>query len=79
MELAPYKFPSGPGAGSFLYSVGGFGLPFWIIGGIGILASFLIFFFLPNIKNTKSTTDDDELSEKRVKTLSYKVIAKVTG
>ena len=68
----------GPGVGSFLYSVGGFGLPFWTTGGICILASFLIFFFLPNIKSTKSTTtDSDELSDKRVKTLSYKEIVKV--
>ena len=31
----------GPAIGAFLYSAGGFGLPFWLFGSFGIIIAFL--------------------------------------
>ena len=57
--------------GSLFYSIGGFGLPFWLVGGIALVASVLIFIFVPNVEASQ-----DE-SSKESKSLGLLSIAKV--
>ena len=40
----------GPLLGGWLYDVGGFGLPFWVVGGIMFLGSILNYFTVPKVK-----------------------------
>ncbi|TRY80689.1 hypothetical protein TCAL_09016 [Tigriopus californicus] len=53
----------GPAIGSFLYSVGGFLLPFEITGGIGLLIAILIFFVIPNVDNIQVTESKEIIPE----------------
>ena len=55
----------------YFYSIGGFGLPFWLVGGIALVASVLIFIFVPNVEASQ-----DE-SSKESKSLGLLSIAKV--
>ena len=41
----------GPAIGTALYAAGGFGLPFWIIGSIGLVNAILLFFYLPIVRS----------------------------
>ena len=49
----------GPAIGSGLYSLGGFGLPFWTVGSIGLVLAGLIYIFLPRVKSKKTESTDD--------------------
>ena len=57
--------------GSLVYSIGGFGLPFWLVGGIALVASVLIFIFVPNVE---ASQDESSKGSKSLRLLS---IAKV--
>ena len=46
----PQISSAGPVIGSGLYSVDGFGLPFWISGAIGLLLSLVLVFIMPSKK-----------------------------
>ena len=53
----------GPALGSFLYGLGGFTLPFVVVGSIGVAVATSIVFFMPNVqpdlevaKNKKTLT-----------------------
>ena len=49
----------GPVVGSFLYSVGGFSLPFYVIGGLTTGLSLALLFVVPNI-NKDSKEEEEE-------------------
>lgn len=61
---------SGPAVGSFLFTVGGFGLPFYIIGGMTTAVAFALLILIPKVKEVKkkgggsveSDNDDEKLS-----------------
>lgn len=53
----------GPAVGSFLYSVGGFLLPFEVTGGIGLVIAVLIFFVIPNVDKIQETDSKDTITE----------------
>jgi len=60
-------FAIGPGVGSLFYSIGGFGLPFWLVGGIALVASVLIFIFVPNVE---ASQDESSKGSKSLRLLS---------
>ena len=66
---------SGPAIGSALYSIGGFGVPFWTVGSLGLVCAVLIFFLLPSVK-PKSTDSSDGNSKKH---LTVKAIFSVSA
>ena len=41
---------TGPAIGSYLYEVGGFVIPFEIVGGIGLIVACSMVFIIPNVK-----------------------------
>ena len=41
---------SGPLFGTLLYGIGGFGLPFWVIGALGIFLAVILYIIIPPIK-----------------------------
>jgi len=49
---------TGPVLGGFLYQIGGFGLPFFAIGGIQLLLFVLAFFFFPSPQNTTTANSN---------------------
>ena len=53
---------TGPGFGSLLYSVGGFGLPFWVVGALGMLSTAMIFKTLPDVAKSVKEFDVDSKS-----------------
>ena len=53
---------TGPGFGSLLYSVGGFGLPFWVVGALGMLSTAVIFKTLPDVAESVKDFDEDSKS-----------------
>ena len=53
---------TGPGFGSLLYSVGGFGLPFWVVGALGMLSTAGIFKTLPDVVESVKDFDEDSKS-----------------
>jgi len=57
----------GPMIGGALYQVGGFTLPFAIMGSLLVLASIFIFFVLPDIGNKSSASDEDDAEKATVK------------
>ena len=66
---------SGPAIGSALYSIGGFGVPFWTVGSLGLVCAVLIFFLLPSVK-PKSTDSSYGNSKKH---LTVKAIFSVSA
>ena len=40
----------GPAVGSFLYEIGGFKLPFMVVGALGILISFGLYLTIPDLE-----------------------------
>ncbi len=66
-----WYFDTGPSIGSLLYSVGGFGLPFFTIGSVGILLAVSLLLLVPKIVHTPSTVGakkvgkDDEVDDKK--------------
>lgn len=57
--------------GTGLYSLGGFSLPFWTVGSIGLLCAAIMFFLLPEIKRK------EEVNDKINKSLTAKDVIKV--
>ena len=53
---------TGPGFGSLLYSVGGFGLPFWVVGALGMLSTAVIFKTLPDVAESVKDFAEDSKS-----------------
>ena len=51
----------GPAIGSFLYSLGGFGLPFYFTGSIALVLGVMLFFAIPNLKQVSKEHTDDAL------------------
>ena len=47
----------GPAVGSFLYEIGGFVLPFEIMGGLCLLAAFGVFFSIPDFPEEDNSQD----------------------
>ena len=48
------RFPhTGPAIGSFLYSAGGFKLPFIVVGSFGVFVACGLFFIIPDLKKAK--------------------------
>ena len=41
---------SGPLFGTLLYGIGGFGLPFWVIGALGIFLAVILYIIIPPVK-----------------------------
>jgi len=64
------KLYLGPGLGALLYEIGGFQLPFLIVGSIGILVGIALIFVIPSIQLDKKKSDG-------AKTLTYFEIVKV--
>ena len=56
----------GPALGAFLYDVGGFMLPFVVVGCVGLVAATALLIFIPNVKAK------DEKEKVKVDTLSKK-------
>jgi len=54
----------GPAVGSFLYEIGGFVLPFEIMGGLCLLAAFGVFFSIPDFPEDNSNGGGDSLTSK---------------
>ena len=50
---------AGPAIGSVLYSLGGFGVPFWTVGSVGLVCAVLIFFLLPSVKAKDNIDSSD--------------------
>ncbi len=46
-------FSSGPAVGSFLYSAGGFKLPFIVVGSIGVSVGVGVCFLIPDLRQVK--------------------------
>ncbi len=70
----------GPALGSFLYTVGGFNLPFFVVGSVSLFLSFCLCLVIPNIEAYKSDgeSNTDNKWEKKVgKKLTFLLIAKV--
>ena len=57
MNLNCHLFP-GPVLGSALYSAGGFGLPFWVVGGSGVVIAVCLYFLIPKVKGKKPDASD---------------------
>lgn len=49
----------GPAIGSALYILGGFQLPFWVVGGIGVVISVALFFVVPKVLPGDSNNSND--------------------
>ena len=60
----------GPAVGSYLYSIGGFGVPFWTVGSVGLLCAILMFFFLPSVQSPLTT----DASDAATKSLTVKAV-----
>lgn len=77
-----YLFPIGPVLGSLIYEIGGFALPFYIVGGIVLLLAFALSLIVPNVKpgslaKGHEKTDDAEkpsLTIKNVVTVSTTIL-----
>ena len=52
----------GPAVGSFLYEIGGFVLPFEIMGGLCLLAAFGLFFSIPDFPEDNRNGGGDSLT-----------------
>ena len=52
----------GPALGAFLYEVGGFTLPFVIVGSIGIVVATSLLFVIPNVKIDERKVADKTLT-----------------
>ena len=50
--------------GSFLYEIGGFILPFEIMGGLCLLAAFGVFFSIPEFPNSLSENSKNDLKKR---------------
>ena len=68
-----YFVISGPALGSALYEVGGFLLPFLVVGIWCLIGAFAILFVIPNVK-----MDDQKDSNETKKKLTLKDLAKVS-
>ena len=58
----------GPSVGSFLYTAGGFGLPFYTVGSLGVILATFLLMLIPQIKEEnmeKVETDNDESNDDR--------------
>ena len=55
-----HSLPSGPAIGSFLYTAGGFKLPFIVVGSLGVCISAGLFFIIPDLKKAKRVRQDDQ-------------------
>ena len=53
-----YHLFAGPVLGSALYSAGGFGLPFWVVGGSGVIIAVCLYFLIPKVKGKKPDASD---------------------
>jgi predicted MFS family arabinose efflux permease len=62
-------FKLGPALGSFLFSIGGFTLPFVVVGSIGLVVATILVFVIPNVKSDTEKRSSD-------KALSFQQIAK---
>ena len=71
--LKNFNITLGPALGSALYSVGGFLLPFLVVGIWCLLGAFGILFTIPNVK-----VDDQKDSNDNRKKLTLKDLAKVS-
>ena len=56
--------------GAFLYSVGGFKLPFFVVGSIGLVVATCLLIFIPNVKIESERREKGKL-------INYTAIAKV--
>ncbi len=65
-----YIFP-GPALGSFLYSIGGFTLPFLVVGSVGLVVATFLVFVIPNVK-------PDPVKKPSETALTFKQIAMVS-
>jgi MFS family permease len=61
---------SGPALGSLLYNIGGFKLPFFVVGSIGLIVATSLVFVIPNVK-------PDSVKKPSEKSLTFVAIAKV--
>jgi len=51
-------FSKGPSIGVALYSLGGFSLPFLVMGGIGITTSIILTFLVPKVERRRESQDE---------------------
>ena len=49
---------SGPLFGTLLYGIGGFGLPFWVIGALGIFLAVILYIIIPPVKQKDQKMSD---------------------
>ena len=52
-----FVFP-GPAIGSALYAAGGFGMPFWVVGGLGCVVAVCLYFMIPIVKGKGPDSSD---------------------
>jgi len=71
----------GPVVGSLLYSAGGFGMPFWIVGSVAAINAIYLIAALPKFIYNDTSKEDSEDSESEMsnigKTLTFTHIIKV--
>jgi len=83
LPLILCKFDStGPALGSFLYTVGGFTLPFFTVGSISLFLSFCLCLVIPNVEADQSDVDNNNGNkrEKKVeKKLTFVSVIKVNN
>ena len=54
--------PLGPVIGSVLYGVGGFGMPYWVVGSVGFLVATTLYFLVPTVNGGASESRPSEKS-----------------
>ena len=81
-----FGYTVGPALGSFLYETGGFRLPFFVVGGVGVFFAVMLLFAVPGVGRKKKKEEgeeeeDEEEGEEKAKPgkkLSLKEAAKVS-
>lgn len=69
---------SGPLIGSVLYKVGGFGMPFWVVGATGCVVAVCLHFMIPNVNGKNANSPDATTKSLTVKDVLKVSISKIT-